>query len=119
MVRRSQTGEWTLADSDIKRFGLTLSILGTLLTAVVGATVAWISAASRVAAVETRVATTEARLTSVEAGLRDLSADVTEIRVSVQALVRFRCLDSDEQQQRLAGIYADCQAQLPPRRRGQ
>lgn len=116
MVRRSETGEWSISESDIKRVAAIASLVAGLLTATVGGTVAWLSASTRVEALQQRVVSNEARLTALESGLRDLSTDLTDIRLSVAALLRFRCIDSDHMQQQLAGIYAECQSMLPARR---
>ena len=118
MTRRETTGEWVISEREIKKVAAVASLVAGLLTATVSVTVAWWSAGSRVDALQTRVVSTEARLTALESGLRELSADLADIRTSVAALVRFRCIDSDEVQQRLAGIYALCEVVTPPRLRG-
>ena len=118
MVRRNDSGEWSISESDVKKVAAIASLIAGLLTATVGGTVAWLSATWRVDALQQRVVSNEARLTALEAGLRDLSTDLADIRLAVHALVRFRCLDSTDAEQRLAGIYTKCQTEMPvlPRR---
>jgi hypothetical protein len=118
MVRRNDSGEWSISEADVKKVAAIASLVAGLLTTAVSVTAAWFAATTKVEGMAQRMVSHEARLTALEAGLRELSFELSDIKLSLDALVRFRCLDSTDAEQRLAGIYTKCQTEMPvmPRR---
>lgn len=92
MVKRQESGEWSLSDADLRRLAVIVSLCGGLFTA----GVAWAAASMKVDQMSTRLA-------SLEASVQDL----TNIREDIRALLRFRCIDSTDEQRRLAGIRCE------------
>jgi hypothetical protein len=96
MVRRSTTGEWTISEQGLRTAATTLGIVAPLVTGLFAAGVAWAMSEYRAQVLETRVAAVERATVQMQ-----------QVRGDLDALLRFRCIDSTSEQQRLAGLRCE------------